>query len=121
MKLDEFLTQALIDSLNNGLIAPELIVVYAGNYLAKSLITADEMTQVQNAVASYKVKQASNASGSASASASTSASTSASEPASAVASASEVASASASTSASAVASESASASAVASESANTPI
>ena len=78
MKLDEFLTNALIDSLNNGLIAPELITVYAGNYLTKSLITADEMTQVQNAVASYKVEQASNASGSASVSASESASASAS-------------------------------------------
>ena len=86
MKLDEFLTNALIESLNNGLIAPELIVVYAGNYLAKSLITADEMTQVQNAVASYKAAQASNASASASASAS--------EPASAVASASASATAS---------------------------
>ena len=105
MKLDEFLTNALIESLNNGLIAPELIIVYAGNYLAKSLITADEMTQVQNAVASYQAAQASNASGSASvnASESASASTSASEPASA----SDVASASAS--------------AVASESASTPI
>ena len=105
MRLDEFLTDALIESLNNGLIAPELIVVYAGNYLAKSLITQDEMTQVQNAVASYKVEQTSDANGSASAntSESTSASTSASEPASA----SEVASASAS--------------AVASESASTPI
>ena len=92
MKLDEFLTNALIDSLNNGLIAPELIVVYAGNYLAKSLITADEMTQVQNAVASYQATQASNASGSASASAS--------EPASAVASASASATASSSESAS---------------------
>ena len=57
MNLDEFLTQGLIESLNNGLIAPELITVYAGNYLAKSLITADEMTQVQNAVASYKADQ----------------------------------------------------------------
>ena len=99
MKLDEFLTQALIDSLNNGLIAPELITVYAGNYLTKSLITADEMTQVQNAVAAYQAAQASNAS--------ESASVSASESASASASASEVASASAS--------------AVASESASTPI
>ena len=92
MKLDEFLTNALIDSLNNGLIAPELIVVYAGNYLAKSLITADEMTQVQNAVASYKAAQASNAS--------VSASVNASESASASASASDVASAVASESAS---------------------
>ena len=94
MKLDEFLTNALIDSLNNGLIAPELIVVYAGNYLTKSLITADEMTQVQNAVASYQAAQANDSS-------------SANEPASASASASEVASASASD--------------VASESASTPI
>ena len=92
MRLDEFLTNALIDSLNNGLIAPELITVYAGNYLAKSLITADEMTQVQNAVASYQAAQASNASGSDS--------VSASESASASASASEVASAVASESAS---------------------
>ena len=100
MKLDEFLTQGLIDSLNNGLIAPELIVVYAGNYLAKSLITADEMTQVQNAVASYKVEQASNASGSDSVSASESASASASASDVASASASAVASASASATAS---------------------
>ena len=105
MKLDEFLTQGLIDSLNNGLIAPELIVVYAGNYLAKSLITADEMTQVQNAVASYKVEQTSNStstsentSASASNSANVSASEASSEPASAVASESASASASESTS-----------------------
>ena len=76
MNLDKFLTQALIDSLNNGLIAPELITVYAGNYLAKSLITADEMTQVQNAVTAYQAAQASN-SASASESTSTSDSTSA--------------------------------------------
>ena len=94
MKLDEFLTDALIESLNNGLIAPELITVYAGNYLAKSLITQDEMTQVQNAVASYKAEQTNDSS-------------SANEPASAPTSASE--------------SASASASAVASESASTPI
>ena len=99
MKLDEFLTQGLIDSLNNGLIAPELITVYAGNYLAKSLITADEMTQVQNAVTAYQSAQASNASGSASASASESASASAND----------------------VVSEPVSDSAVASESASTPI
>ena len=113
MNLNEFLTNALIESLNNGLIAPELIVVYAGNYLTKSLITADEMTQVQNAVASYKAEQASNASGSASASASESASTIGSESASVNASES----ASASTSAS----EPASASEVASASASAPI
>ena len=102
MNLNEFLTQGLIESLNNGLIAPELIVVYAGNYLAKSLITQDEMTQVQNAVASYKVEQSSNASGSASVNASESASTNGSESASAVssASASEATSDVASTSAS---------------------
>ena len=82
MKLDEFLTNALIESLNNGLIAPELIVVYAGNYLTKSLITPDEMTQVQNAVAAYQTAQASNASGSASVNTSTSASAVASESAS---------------------------------------
>ncbi|MEE6675126.1 hypothetical protein PS403_09215 [Pediococcus acidilactici] len=76
MNLDEFLTQGLIESLNNGLIAPELITVYAGNYLAKSLITADEMTQVQNAITAYKAAQASN-SASASENTSTSDSTSA--------------------------------------------
>ena len=85
MNLDEFLTQGLIDSLNNGLIAPELITVYAGNYLAKSLITADEMTQVQNAVTAYQAAQASN-------SASASESTSTSDSTSATATASEAAS-----------------------------
>lgn len=85
MNLDKFLTQALIDSLNNGLIAPELITVYAGNYLAKSLITADEMTQVQNAVTAYQAAQASN-------SASASESTSTSDSTSATATASEAAS-----------------------------
>ncbi|WND30207.1 hypothetical protein [Lactiplantibacillus plantarum] len=85
MNLDKFLTQALIDSLNNGLIAPELITVYAGNYLAKSLITADEMTQVQNAVTTYQAAQASN-------SASASESTSTSDSTSATATASETAS-----------------------------
>lgn len=58
MKLDEFLTQALIDSLNNGLIAPELITVYAGNYLAKSLITQDEMAEVTTAITAYQTAQA---------------------------------------------------------------
>ena len=91
MNLDKFLTQALIDSLNNGLIAPELITVYAGNYLAKSLITADEMTQVQNAVTAYQAAQASN-SASASDSTSTPESTSTSESTSATATASETAS-----------------------------
>jgi len=91
MNLDKFLTQALIDSLNNGLIAPELITVYAGNYLAKSLITADEMTQVQNAVAAYQAAQASN-SASASESTSNSESASTSDSTSATATASETAS-----------------------------
>lgn len=91
MNLDKFLTQALIDSLNNGLIAPELITVYAGNYLAKSLITADEMTQVQNAVTAYQAAQASN-SASASDSTSNSESTSTSDSTSATATASETAS-----------------------------
>lgn len=98
MKLDEFLTNALIESLQNGLIAPELIIVYAGNYLTKSLITTDDMAKVQNAVVSYQAEQANDSS-------------SANEPAPASTSASAVASASASTSASAVASEPASASA----------
>lgn len=62
MNLDEFLTNALIESLQNGLIAPELITVYAGNYLTKSLITANEMKQVQNAVVSYKAEQTSDSS-----------------------------------------------------------
>lgn len=91
MNLDEFLTQGLIESLNNGLIAPELITVYAGNYLAKSLITADEMTQVQNAVTTYQAPQASN-SASASDSTPTPESTSTSDSTSATATASETAS-----------------------------
>ncbi len=103
MNLDEFLTQGLIESLNNGLIAPELITVYAGNYLAKSLITADEMTQVQNAIALYKADQKNN-------SMSTSGNTSTSSTSTNI-----------SGSASASASESASASDVASEPARTTI
>jgi hypothetical protein len=59
VNLDEFLTQGLIDSLNNGLIAPELITVYAGNYLAKSLITQDDMVKIQTAVTAYQTAQAS--------------------------------------------------------------
>ena len=91
MNLDEFLTNALIESLQNGLIAPELITVYAGNYLAKSLITADEMTQVQNAITAYQAAQASN-SASTSDSTSTSESASTSDSTSATATASETAS-----------------------------
>lgn len=80
MKLDGFLTQGLIESLNNGLIVPELIVVYAGNYLAKSLITADEMTQIQNAVTAYKPQKNASASNDESPSTSESTSTSATTP-----------------------------------------
>ena len=114
MKLDEFLTNALIESLQNGLIAPELIIVYAGNYLTKSLITADDMAKVQNAVTAYQAEQANDSS---SASEFAPASTSASESASASASVSDVASASASEATSAVANASASATVTASETA----
>lgn len=56
--LSIFLTEGLIDSVNNGLIQPELATVYAGNYLAKSLITQDQITQVSDAIANYKAAQA---------------------------------------------------------------
>lgn len=56
--LGNFLTEGLIDSINNGLIQPELATVYAGNYLAKSLITQDQITQVSDAIANYKATQA---------------------------------------------------------------
>lgn len=56
--LSVFLTEGLIDSINNGLIQPELATVYAGNYLAKSLITQDQITQVSDAIANYKAAQA---------------------------------------------------------------
>lgn len=79
MKLDEFLTQALIDSLNNSLIVPELITVYAGNYLAKSLITQDEMTQVATAITAYQTAQAQETSTSESTSSSLSSSESVSD------------------------------------------
>ncbi|MFT8607994.1 MAG: hypothetical protein ABF690_00305 [Liquorilactobacillus nagelii] len=79
MKLDEFLTQALIDSLNNDLIVPELITVYAGNYLAKSLITQDEMTQVTNAITAHQTAQAQETSTSESTSSSLSSSESTSD------------------------------------------
>lgn len=55
--LSEFLTKGLIDSIDNGLIQPELATVYAGNYLAKSLITQDQITQVSDAIANYKAAQ----------------------------------------------------------------
>lgn len=56
--LSEFLTEGLISSINNGLIQPELATVYAGNYLAKSLITQDQITQVSDAIVNYKAAQA---------------------------------------------------------------
>lgn len=55
--LSEFLTEGLIASIDNGLIQPELATVYAGNYLAKSLITQDQITQVSDAIANYKATQ----------------------------------------------------------------
>ena len=59
--LSEFLTEGLIDSVNNGLIPSDLATVYAGNYLAKSLINQSQITQVSEAIAAYKVAQASAA------------------------------------------------------------
>lgn len=56
--LSEFLTEGLISSINNGLVQPELATVYAGNYLAKSLINQDQITQVSDAIANYKAAQA---------------------------------------------------------------
>lgn len=55
--LGNFLTEGLIDSINNGLIRPELATVYAGNYLAKSLITQNQVTQVSDAITAYKAAQ----------------------------------------------------------------
>ncbi|AYE57950.1 hypothetical protein CO218_01485 [Lactiplantibacillus plantarum] len=56
--LSEFLTEGLIDSINNGLIPSDLATVYAGNYLAKSLITQTQVTQIYDGIAAYKVAQA---------------------------------------------------------------
>ncbi|MCC6118037.1 hypothetical protein LA430_16335 [Lactiplantibacillus plantarum] len=56
--LSEFLTEGLIDSVNNGLIPSDLATVYAGNYLAKSLITQTQVTQVSDAITAYKAAQA---------------------------------------------------------------
>ena len=58
--LGEFLTEGLIDSVNNGLVPADLATVYAGNYLAKSLITQDQVTQVSDAITAYEAAQASN-------------------------------------------------------------
>ena len=89
--LSEFLTEGLIDSINNGLIPSDLATVYAGNYLVKSLITQAQVTQVSDAITAYNAAQASN-SASASDSTSTSESTSTSDSTSATATASETAS-----------------------------
>ncbi|MCG0767268.1 Prophage Lp2 protein 54 [Lactiplantibacillus plantarum] len=56
--LSEFLTEGLIDSVNNGLIPSDLATVYAGNYLVKSLITQTQVTQVSDAITVYKAAQA---------------------------------------------------------------
>lgn len=57
--LSEFLTEGLINSVNNGLIPLELATVYAGNYLVKSLITQAQVAQVSDAITVYKTAQAS--------------------------------------------------------------
>lgn len=57
--LSKFLTEGLIDSVNNGLIPSDLATVYAGNYLVKSLITQAQVTQVSDAIVAYKAAQAS--------------------------------------------------------------
>lgn len=56
--LSEFLTEGLINSIKNGLIPSDLATVYAGNYLVKSLITQDQVTQVSDAITAYKAAQA---------------------------------------------------------------
>ena len=56
--LSEFLTEGLINSVNNGLIPSDLATVYAGNYLVKSLITQSQVAQVSDAIANYKATQA---------------------------------------------------------------
>ena len=55
--LSTFLTEGLIDSVNNGLIPSDLATVYAGNYLAKSLITQAQVAQVADAITAYKAAQ----------------------------------------------------------------
>lgn len=57
--LSNFLTEGLIDSINNGLIPSDLATVYAGNYLVKSLITQAQVTQVSDAITAYKAAQVS--------------------------------------------------------------
>ncbi|MBC6382351.1 hypothetical protein [Lactiplantibacillus plantarum] len=55
--LSKFLTEGLIDSVNDGLIPSDLATVYAGNYLVKSLITQAQVTQVSDAIVAYKAAQ----------------------------------------------------------------
>ncbi|WCE42605.1 hypothetical protein [Lactiplantibacillus plantarum] len=59
--LSEFLTEGLINSVNNGLIPSGLATVYAGNYLVKSLITQTQVTQVSDAITAYKAAQVASA------------------------------------------------------------
>lgn len=59
--LSKFLTEGLINSVNNGLIPSDLATVYAGNYLVKSLITQAQVTQVSDAITAYKAAQAASA------------------------------------------------------------
>ncbi|WP_416588965.1 hypothetical protein [Lactiplantibacillus plantarum] len=56
--LSKFLTEGLINSVNNGLIPSDLATVYAGNYLVKSLITQTQFNQVSDAIVAYKAAQA---------------------------------------------------------------
>lgn len=56
--LSKFLTEGLIDSVDNGLIPSDLATVYAGNYLVKSLITQTQVTQISDAITAYKAAQA---------------------------------------------------------------
>ena len=56
--LSKFLTEGLIDSIDNGLIPSDLATVYAGNYLVKSLITQTQVNQVSDAIVAYKAAQA---------------------------------------------------------------
>jgi len=51
--LSEFLTEGLINSVNNGLIPSDLATVYAGNYLVKSLITKTQVAQISDAITAY--------------------------------------------------------------------
>lgn len=59
--LSKFLTEGLIDSVDNGLIPSDLATVYAGNYLVKSLITQTQVIQVSDAIVAYKAAQVSAA------------------------------------------------------------